>query len=454
MNARIELASRGGERVAPPAGRRGHRGGPGRRGHRGQPSPRRGHQPAVLGRGREVLVRRRVQPRRAGAAVELRGIPADAPAPGRHTAYGPQPQSRGRGVQRGGAGHPGGAGSLSRVAAVRTRGTDVGARPCRPRLPPAAELRAQRHGDQRAVAPCHPRRHGAGGSTGGGPYRTRLRRRCAGPVRHLRSLRAHPPAGSGGARDHCPGTTPLVRVTRRRAGGDAGDPGRCRGPRPPRPGGTARHLAAQRRDHRRRPRRPAGHVRRGGARPRLHVRCPARPRPSRGDHRRRNGSRRLRPDPRERIAAHLRPRLLRHHRALPAGPDRHAPGLTAWTSLATSDGGERYFLSAEIAWFVCLAWAISQIPWRLVMAAAGVALAATFASGLIASWQYAPYTDFHPAAYTAQLRAAAPGTTVVIPVNPGGPWAATLVRHYGVGPTAPRPGAGSRCAPRRRSRCR
>jgi hypothetical protein len=105
------------------------------------------------------------------------------------------------------------------------------------------------------------------------------------------------------------------------------------------------------------------------------------------------------------------------------------PGLTAWTSLATSDGGERYFLTAEVAWFVCLVWAISRIPWRPITGAAGVALAAAFASGLVASWQYAPLTDLHPDLYTARLRAAPLGTTVVVPINPGEPWKVILVRH-------------------------
>lgn len=103
------------------------------------------------------------------------------------------------------------------------------------------------------------------------------------------------------------------------------------------------------------------------------------------------------------------------------------PGITAWASLATSDGGERYFLIAEVAWFVCVCWAISRIPlWRL-RAAASVGLAAAFATGLVNSWSYAPFTDFHPAVYTAVLRHAPPGTAVVVPINPG--WQMTLIRH-------------------------
>ena len=97
--------------------------------------------------------------------------------------------------------------------------------------------------------------------------------------------------------------------------------------------------------------------------------------------------------------------------------------------MATSDRGERYFLTAEIAWLVCVAFTISRIRWRPEAAAAAVALTAAFASELIASWRYLPFTDLHPAAYDARLRAAPPGTTVVFPVNPGGVWAATLVRH-------------------------
>jgi hypothetical protein len=104
-------------------------------------------------------------------------------------------------------------------------------------------------------------------------------------------------------------------------------------------------------------------------------------------------------------------------------------GSTAWTALATSDVGERYFFIGETAWLVALVWAVSRIPWPALRAGGGVGLAALFASGSIAAWSYPPYTDFHPALYTAELRAARPGTTVLVPINPGGPWRMALVRH-------------------------
>jgi hypothetical protein len=103
------------------------------------------------------------------------------------------------------------------------------------------------------------------------------------------------------------------------------------------------------------------------------------------------------------------------------------PKLSAWTSLATSDGGERYFLIAEVAWFVCVVWVISRLPLPGLLPLACLALGVTFASGLLASWSYAPYTDFQPARYTQLLRQASPGTTIVVPINPG--WQMRLTRH-------------------------
>ncbi len=104
-------------------------------------------------------------------------------------------------------------------------------------------------------------------------------------------------------------------------------------------------------------------------------------------------------------------------------------GMSPWMVLAISDGGERYFLTAEMAWLVCLVFTISRIPRRRLRTAAFTCLTASFASGLFNSWPYLPYVDMSPAVYSAQLQHAAPGTTLVIPINPRPEWELTLTRR-------------------------
>jgi hypothetical protein len=101
-----------------------------------------------------------------------------------------------------------------------------------------------------------------------------------------------------------------------------------------------------------------------------------------------------------------------------------------WTVLATTGSGDRYFFSAEVAWIVCVAWALSRVRMPEVRRGACLVVAALFVSGLIEYPQYGAFADEHPAAYDAQLRAAAPGTVVVVPLNPPGSlWSMELTRR-------------------------
>lgn len=100
-----------------------------------------------------------------------------------------------------------------------------------------------------------------------------------------------------------------------------------------------------------------------------------------------------------------------------------------WTVLATSGSGNRYFFSAEVAWLVCVIWALSRLRMVVLKWVVTVAVGALFVSGLITYPQYPAFLDEHPAVYDAQLRAAAPGTVVVVPLNPGSTWAMHLTRH-------------------------
>jgi hypothetical protein len=59
--------------------------------------------------------------------------------------------------------------------------------------------------------------------------------------------------------------------------------------------------------------------------------------------------------------------------------------------------------------------------------AAGALIAATILVGVPSDWSYPPYTDMHPERYAEVLDRAAPGTRVVIPINPPG-WTIELTR--------------------------
>ena len=108
-------------------------------------------------------------------------------------------------------------------------------------------------------------------------------------------------------------------------------------------------------------------------------------------------------------------------------PLASATSIPAWTVMATSGNGERYFFSAEVGWLVCVIWLLSRVRPTGLRWGAGLAAAALFASGVVNYPQYPPYVDDHPAAYDAQLRTAAPGTVVVVPINPG--WTMSLRRR-------------------------
>jgi hypothetical protein len=102
-------------------------------------------------------------------------------------------------------------------------------------------------------------------------------------------------------------------------------------------------------------------------------------------------------------------------------------GTSAWDVLANGGSGERYFLTAELAWMVCVIWAVSRLRHVALRALIAAPLAVAFISGLLASWSYPLYVDDHPAAYTQELRNASVGTHVVVPLNPG--WTMELIRR-------------------------
>jgi hypothetical protein len=110
-------------------------------------------------------------------------------------------------------------------------------------------------------------------------------------------------------------------------------------------------------------------------------------------------------------------------------PIATGPTTDPWTHLATTGDGDRYFFCAEVAWLACVIWASSRLRSPTVRWLSSAVMTALFLSGLISYSHYPAFIDEHPAAFDAQLHAAPPGTIVVIPVNPGGPWAMHLIRR-------------------------
>jgi hypothetical protein len=100
-----------------------------------------------------------------------------------------------------------------------------------------------------------------------------------------------------------------------------------------------------------------------------------------------------------------------------------------WTVLATTGAGDRYFFCAEVAWLVCVIWASSRLRSPTLRWLSSAVMTAVFLSGLMSYSHYPSFIDEHPAAFDAQLRAAPPATVVVIPTNPGGPFAMYLIRR-------------------------
>ena len=104
------------------------------------------------------------------------------------------------------------------------------------------------------------------------------------------------------------------------------------------------------------------------------------------------------------------------------------PGnLPAWSLFAVSDGAERYFFSAELAWLVCVVIAVSAIPRAASRDLVAALMVLCFLSGPVLAWRYPAYADRHLADYDARLRSSPPGTVLAVPINPD--WTMTLTRQ-------------------------
>lgn len=98
-----------------------------------------------------------------------------------------------------------------------------------------------------------------------------------------------------------------------------------------------------------------------------------------------------------------------------------------WPLLAHPGAGDRYYLIPMLAFLASAVWIMCRSRIKLLRLAAGAVIVATILIGIPGDWSYPPYADFHPEQYAKILDRAAPGSRVVIPINPPG-WDVELNR--------------------------
>jgi hypothetical protein len=98
-----------------------------------------------------------------------------------------------------------------------------------------------------------------------------------------------------------------------------------------------------------------------------------------------------------------------------------------WPFLAHPGVGDRYFVIPMLAFLASAVWIICKSGLVALRIAAGLVIAATILVGIPGDWRYARYTNFHPDYYARVLQDVAPGSRVVIPINPPG-WNMELVK--------------------------
>jgi hypothetical protein len=98
-----------------------------------------------------------------------------------------------------------------------------------------------------------------------------------------------------------------------------------------------------------------------------------------------------------------------------------------WPLLSHPGAGDRYYEIPMLAFLASAVWIMARSGIAVLRVAAGALIAATILVGVPGDWSYPPYTDLHLERYAEVLDRAAPGTRVVIPINPPG-WTIELTR--------------------------
>jgi hypothetical protein len=96
------------------------------------------------------------------------------------------------------------------------------------------------------------------------------------------------------------------------------------------------------------------------------------------------------------------------------------PGVSsepAWELMSFPGTGNRYYFLPMIAFLTSLCWIVLAAPSLRIRWLAG-ALLLFMPIGIVRDWEYPPFADLHFREYAARFEAAAPGTKVIIPINP------------------------------------
>jgi len=90
-----------------------------------------------------------------------------------------------------------------------------------------------------------------------------------------------------------------------------------------------------------------------------------------------------------------------------------------WEVLRTAGNGLRYYFFPGIAFLTSLVWiALGEQPVPIAFRYAALLILLIMPIGIVRDWSYTPFDDFNFQHYVEEFDRAAPGTTVIIPINP------------------------------------
>lgn len=99
-----------------------------------------------------------------------------------------------------------------------------------------------------------------------------------------------------------------------------------------------------------------------------------------------------------------------------------------WEILQLPGLGNRYYFFPMLSFLACLFWMLGKPkPGGKIARYVAVAFLAALPFGIYSDWNYPAFKDFHFQEFAAQFEQAAPGTRVIIPLNPTG-WRMDIVK--------------------------